>query len=230
MSGRFPGSHRNYVSFAARPPAAQGRDADQSRLRAALALSCLLHAAVLALPYLGERQPEYRFALKGTQRGPYIVNATLVFKGAPGFSGDPIPAEGENVPNSSVTALDAGPQVRPDDAGASGAGLLPIPSQTYFTTDQLSKRPQPMGMAELDPIETRAIIASGRIVLKLWITERGSVTRVDVESSNLPAIFTRAAVEGFKRLRFEPGQRDGQAVGTVLRIEVDYDDGRKPPE
>jgi len=230
MSGHYPPSGRPDASFATRWLTAQGKGADQSRLLAALALSCLLHAAVLALPYLGERHPEYRFALKGEKRGPYIVNATLVFQGAHGFSGIPVPAEGENVPNSSVTTLDAGTQVRPDETGGSGAGLLPLPGQAYYTTDQLSKRPQPMTVAELEPVEIKAIIASGKIVLKLWITERGSVARVEVESSNLPAMFTRAAVEGFKRLRFEPGERDGRPVGTVIRLEVNYDDGRKPPE
>ncbi len=230
MSGRHLPSGRPDAPSAAGWLTAHGKDADQLRLLAALAVSCMLHAAVLALPYLGERHPEYRFALQGAPRGPYVVNATLVLKGAPGFSGPPVPAEGEYVPKSSVTALDAGTEIRPEEPGASGAGLLPIPSQAFYTTDQLTKRPQPMTMAELDPVETKPIVASGKIVLKLWITERGSVSRVDVESSNLPPLFVRAAVEGFKRLRFEPGELHGRAVGTVMRIEVNYDDGRKPPE
>ncbi|HEY8070190.1 MAG TPA: energy transducer TonB [Burkholderiales bacterium] len=207
---------------------ATGRAGEDSRLIAALALSCLAHATLLFLPMLGARQQEYRTAIKGEQAGPYFVNATLVLKeGAHRFSGRPVPAEGENVANSSTTALDAGSQTRPEEPGASGAGLLPLPGQDYYTTDQLSKRPQPTAPADLDPSEIKPIVASGKLVLKIWISNRGSVARVEVESSNLPDLFIQAAVDGFKRLTFVPGERDGRAVGTVMRIEVIYQDGRE---
>jgi|CXWL01.1.fsa_nt_gi TonB family protein len=206
------------------------RDPGRPRLLAALALSIVMHVTVLVLPLLGERHPEYRHALKGSQRGTQFFNATLVMQGTPGFSGPPLPAEGENVPSTSITALDKGNEFRPEDPGASGAGLLPLPGLVFYTTDQLSKRPQPMAMADLEPAEIKGIVASGKIVIKLWIAASGSVVKVEVESSSLPSMITKTAVEGFKRLRFEPGLRDGQAVGVVMRIVVDYDDNRKPPK
>ena len=99
-------------------------------------------------------------------------------------------------------------------------------SVDYYTPEQLTKRPQPLAKADLDPPDIKPILASGRLILKLWINARGRVARVDVESSSLPEKFTRTAVEAFEELRFEPGERDGQAVGSVLKIEVDYEDGR----
>jgi TonB family protein len=207
---------------------APGRDGEKARLIAALALSCLLHASPLLLPLLGMRLPDYRVVVKGEQTGPYVVNATLVLKDAAHlFSGLPVPTAGEDVPNTSVSALGAGERIRPEDPAASGIGLLPIRGQAYYTTDQLTKRPQPLAKAELDPDEVKPIVASGRIVLKLWINGRGSVDKVEVESSTLPGLMAQAAVDGFKRLHFAPGERDGQAVGTVMRVEVTYQDGRE---
>jgi TonB family protein len=205
---------------------ATGRSAEESRLLAALLASFLLHLAVLILPLLGERNPEYRLALKGGQKMPYFLNATLVMAGEHRFSAETLQAEGETVPHASVPARADGEQLQPEQPSASGAGLLPTAALAYYTPDQLTKRPQPIAKPDLDPPEIKPIIASGKLVLKLWINDRGRVARVDVESSSLPENFTRTAVAAFQELRFEPGQRDGQAVGSVLKIEVDYEDGR----
>jgi TonB family protein len=217
MSGRFLPSGGRWAT---------GKSAEQSRLLAALLASCLLHLAVLILPLLGERNPEYRLALKGGQKMPYFLNATLVRQGAHRFSAETLRAEGENVPHASIPNRADGDQLQPEQPGASGAGLLPISSLAYYTPDQLTKRPQPVAKAELDPPDIKAIVASGRLVLKLWINHRGRVARVEVEASDLPEKFMRTAVEAFEKLRFIPGERDGQAVGTVLTIEVNYEDGR----
>ena len=122
----------------------------------------------------------------------------------------------------------AGEETRPALDRAVGIGLLPIPAPTYYTTDQLTKRPQPTAEAKLDTPETWPIIASGTIILKLWINERGDVISVDVEKTDLAEIFSRTAVEAFKQLHFDPGEINGRRVGTMMRIEVTYDDGRKP--
>ena len=80
------------------------------------------------------------------------------------------------------------------------------------------------------PEQIRPIIASGKIVSKLWISEFGAVADVTVEKSELPEVFSRTAVAAFKDMRFEPGQRNGQPVPTVMRIEVTYDDNRRKPD
>lgn len=230
MSGRFLRPERNYATFARGWLSGRGRDAERARLQAALAVSFLLHALVLILPTLGERQPEFRVAIKGVQRGSYVLNATLALKGEHQFSGIPVPAEGESVPESSTTGRKGVEPPPPEDPGASGSGLLPVPGFAYYTTDQLTKRPQPLARAELDPPELAPILGSGKIVLRLWIDDRGKAAKVEVISSSLPGTFTRATVAGFEKLRFTPGERDGRAVGTVITIEVNYDDARKPPE
>jgi TonB family protein len=123
----------------------------------------------------------------------------------------------------------ANEETHPALARTEGIGLLPIPAPTYYTTDQLTKRPQPTAEPELDTPEIGPVFASGTIILKLWISELGDVISVDVEKTDLPEIFSRTAVAAFRNLRFVPGELNGKRVGTVMRIEVTYDDGRKPP-
>jgi len=123
----------------------------------------------------------------------------------------------------------ANEEPRPAMNRTEGIGLLPIPAPTYYTTDQLTKRPQATGEAELDTPEIWPILTSGTIILKLWISELGDVISVDVEKTDLPEIFSRTAVAAFRNLRFVPGEINGQRVGTMMRIEITYDDGRKPP-
>lgn len=123
----------------------------------------------------------------------------------------------------------ANEEPRPALDRTEGIGLLPIPAPTYYTTDQLTKRPQPTAEAELDTPEIWPILASGTIVLKLWISELGDVIAVDVEKTDLPETFSSTAVAAFRRLRFTPGEIDGRPVGTMMRIEVTYDDSRTPP-
>jgi len=209
---------------------ATGKAVDQPRLAAALLVSCLLHLAALGLPALGERNPGYRLALKGEQKMPYFLNATLVVQGKHRFSAEALRAEGENVPHASIPYRSEGRQLRPEQPAASGAGLLPIESQAFYSPDQLSKRPQPLAKAELDPPDLNPIVASGKLVLNLWIDAGGKVTRIEIDSNNLPPKFVRTALIAFEQMRFVPGERDGRAVGTVLKIEVNYEDGRVLPD
>jgi TonB family protein len=67
------------------------------------------------------------------------------------------------------------------------------------------------------------------MILKLWISELGKVVEVEVEKSELPEAFSSAAINAFKQLQFTAGERHGLPVGSVMRIEVSYIDGRLPP-
>lgn len=229
MNGQFPPSvpppgsrFRRLTLWAADP------DSAALRLLAALMLSCLLHGAVVFLPFFGQSAIETRFALTGRQTPPHVINATLALAGERKFSFANVPAETESVPDLSAPDRPADEEQPPMQHRAEGADLLPLPAPAYYTTDQLTKRPQPVAAADLDAPEIRPIVASGKMVLKLWINEFGVVADVVVEKTELPEAFSRTAVAAFKGLRFVPGERNGQPVGTVMRIEVTYDDGRLP--
>jgi protein TonB len=209
-----------------RTPWSDDTDAALLRLLAALALSCLLHAAVVFLPYLGKSTIETRFALSARQKPAPVINATLAPAGEHQHSAANAPPRRDLVPDlpaaeQPADAAQPAPQPRTE-----GAGLLPLAAPVYYSTDQLSKRPQPLAAADLDAPEIRPLVASGRMVLELWINEFGVVTDVTVEKNELPEVFSRTAVAAFKALRFVPGERNGQPVRTLMRIEVTYDDGR----
>ena len=112
---------------------------------------------------------------------------------------------------------------------AAGIGLLPIPAPAYYTTDQLTKRPQPTSDPRLDVPEFGPVFASGKVILKIWINELGAVKTVDVEKSDVPEAIAATAAAAFGKLRFLPGEINGRPVGTLMRIEVTYDDGTRPP-
>ncbi len=228
MNGQFlpsippPGSGSRRLTPWADP------DSAALRLLAALTFSCLLHGAVVFLPFLGQSAAEMRLALKGKQSPPRVINATLELVGEHKYSVMNVPVATPIVPDPSAPDRAADEERPPTQQRAEGAGLLPLPAPAYYTTDQLTKRPQPVTAADLDAEAIRPILASGKMILKLWINEFGVVAGVVVESTELPEAFSRTAVAAFSSLRFVPGERNGQPVGTVMRIEVTYDDGRLP--
>lgn len=215
-------------------------DQDTALLRfcAALAASCFLHAAMLFLPYLGKSSQQPRAgggAAKNIPRGLHVTLRTLNIAGPTKFSVAPVtaPAPIENpIALALADHMDLNmdiAELQPAQNRSEGADLLPIPAPVYYTADQLTKRPQPTVSTDLDPPELLPIVASGTIILKLWISDLGEVSTVEVEKSAMPEVFSRQAVVAFKRLRFLPGERNGVRVGAVMRIEVNYLDGRVLP-
>jgi len=63
--------------------------------------------------------------------------------------------------------------------------------------------------------------------LSVFIDETGSVRRVDVETEDLPDPLKVAARDAFVNAEFTPGELEGRAVRSRLRIEVSFD-GRGP--
>lgn len=73
---------------------------------------------------------------------------------------------------------------------------------------------------------------SYRGVLKLYLDEQGRVERVEPdEDMALPGPLFETAREAFMAASFSPGELNGQAVKTVMRVEVEFDDGERalPP-
>jgi TonB family protein len=192
---------------------------DWKRLCAALLVSCLLHAAFAFMPYLGASKTGFRPAQPGrTQPGPSRVLSVRVIT-------ETEPA----APVADSAAAGAGAAEPPLQDRTRGIDLLPIPAPTYYSADQLTKRPQPSSAPRLDVPEMGPIFASGKVILKLWINEFGNVISVDVEKSEMPEAVSASAAAAFAKLRFVPGEINGRPVGSMMRIEVTYDDGTGPP-
>lgn len=202
---------------------------DSKRLVASLAVSCLLHAALVFMPYFGASRSTFQPAVQGGQKPKpaRAFDATLVLENRPAVAVAGVSAKEGSMADAPAKGA-AGEEPRPALERAVGIGLLPLPAPAYYSTDRLTKRPQPTAEAELDTPEIGPMFTSGTIVLKLWISELGNVVSVEVEKTDLPEIFSKTAVAAFTRLRFVPGEIDGRRVGTMMRIEIIYD-GRKPP-
>lgn len=193
----------------------------------ALALSCLLHAAIVVLPALGERSAPERAVARTTQSSPPVVTVSLVLTRKGEKTPMPIPPAESGIALGDTKSPGAADSRAPESKDRSeGAGLLPIPGPVYYTTDQLTKRPQALAVAELDTAATRSIIVSGALILRLRINEQGLVVDAEVEQNELPEIFAETAIKAFRQSRFTPGERNGQRVNTLMRIEVRYDDKR----
>ena len=189
--------------------------------------SCLLHAAVIAAPYFGASTTVNRAAGSGSGAGRSL-RAKLVTASAPAAAVAEIPAPPAS-PADSQERRPAATEPRAAAGHALGEGLLPVPAPAYYTTDQLTVRPQPTSQPTLLTPELGPSLPSGKVVLKLWITEFGHVASVEVERSELPAAVTAMAAAEFGKLRFVPGQRNGRPVGAMMRIEVVYFDGAALP-
>lgn len=198
MNGGFPRAFFTLGERAARPPGA-----GWNRLYAALAVSCLLHAALLLMPEFGTSAASRPVARSAPKPG-----AARAFE-----------VRLEQADASAATAA---------GNATLGSDLLPIRAPTYYRTDQLTKPPRPTSRPSLDVPRTVARSVSGKVTLKLWIDERGRVDLVEIESSNLPEAISGMAAEALGKVRFVPGEMDGKRVRTLMRIEVAYAGGRRP--
>jgi protein TonB len=89
----------------------------------------------------------------------------------------------------------------------------------YVPAHQLDRRPQILSHVE-PHFPALALVPTGRVVLRLYIDETGSVDAVAAESADRTGAFEAAAREAFAAARFLPGIKDGVPVKALVRLEV----------
>lgn len=167
------------------------------RLGAALAVSLLLHAAALDVL---ERLPRGWLAKEpftGTF-GPGALRASLRTATA----------------DAELTML---PGRSSDRAKPSRPEGLVVP-HAYYSTNLLDEPPQVR--VHVDPAFPLGAPDTGRVMLRLFIGTDGLVEEIVVEESEPPGIFERAAAQAFAAAQFTPGKIRGEAVKTLMTIEV----------
>jgi hypothetical protein len=203
-------------------------DRISQRLSLALACSSVIHLLLLFFPVSGTKAESMDSRSSSNAQAPGRLSVAL-----PTYNASRVWNELKLTP---ALALPNPPQPIPrlatPSAVKSGSGqigkaeLVPAPQVIYYPTSFLSIRPQPQTEAELDPPRVRSIVASGKVNLVIWINPHGQTVKIVVEAADLPSSFVTAATDAFVQLRFSPGELHGQRVGSVMRIEVTYDDGR----
>lgn len=145
--------------------------------------------------------------------------------------GAPVSASSEALGKAPVH----GPEQRPPQAQA-GAAATPVPKRAARTVAEADYLPRPL--LSLVPAATAPIpidyppiegdAGHYRAVLDLFIDETGHVRRVRAEGRALPAPLEEAARSAFMSARFTPGEVDGVAVRSLIRVEVSFDHHAAP--
>ena len=90
----------------------------------------------------------------------------------------------------------------------------------YYRTSELDVVPGIM--TRVVPEYPQLARSSGKVVIRLFIDERGTVERVAVLRSEPKGYFEASAQRAFLAARFTPGMKSGVRVKTQVTLQVDY--------
>ena len=93
-------------------------------------------------------------------------------------------------------------------------------SARYYRTSELDVVPGIM--TRVVPEYPQLARSSGKVVIRLFIDERGTVERVAVLRSEPKGYFDASAQRAFLAARFTPGMKSGRPVRTQMTLQVDY--------
>lgn len=128
------------------------------------------------------------------------------------------------------------PGIKASSAAAEKRGELPLVSSggsarsdfsTYYPAKAISRMPEAISNFEPHLPASEDNGTGGKLSVRLWINESGSLDRLSVLSSELPETFENAALAAFKQMRFRPGEIEGMPVKVWLDIVIEYADLRK---
>lgn len=95
-------------------------------------------------------------------------------------------------------------------------------SDIIYELEDLTRAPRPVSQrAPTYPPELRRAGISGTVVLMFIVRDDGSTSNITVERSDNPA-FEEPAIRAVRKWRFEPGEKDGKAVNTRVRIPIPF--------
>ena len=96
----------------------------------------------------------------------------------------------------------------------------------YVPREFLSLAPAPLSDIDVpfpDSVKGEFKIS---VQLALYIDEAGVVQRVRIDGPAPPPALEEAALTVFRQARFTPGEIDGQAVRSLIRVEVTFESQR----
>ena len=191
-----------------------------SRLLFALGWSLLLHVLLVVLTEFSG-SGRYITSATVTANSPAATVNLVVSRSGPAME---LPESDPATPLSpEVSTKDISPDFL--DKGDSRVEEPVRAEDTAFhPRNRLTKRPQPLGIVEIDGQNVPASDNAGKVLLELWIDKTGRVSLVTTLMTELTESGTKAMADGFRKLKFRPGEIDGRPVGTVIKIEARYED------
>lgn len=131
------------------------------------------------------------------------------------------PAQSAPRPNA------ASPRGRPGTLDTASVGAT-LPKPYYYPAAQLTERP--LALAAIEPRFPSGAPGTGRVKVRLYINDHGSVDAVDITDTEPAGEFEEATVQAFGQARFRPGYKDGTAVRSQLALEVRFGEPTPPAE
>ena len=131
------------------------------------------------------------------------------------------------IPAATLPEATAAPGLPDRSAGASGgADATPnaISLLGYYPASRLSRMPAAISLFDIQSPAGGDTGIGGKLTIRVWIGVNGGVDDLRILSSGLPAVYERAALAAFEKMRFAPGQIDGTAVGSWADIVIEYAD------
>lgn len=197
-----------------------------TRLILAIVLSAAVHTLLLlglGRYHLGVGVSHFPFESSGVLR-VRIVNL------APSEAPAPTQAPAEAPAVLSTPATSGGESVSPSASTDKAAAYAPLPlPETYYRTGDLDVRPQiKVRVMPVYPEIAALKNLGGRVIIRVFISETGSVDKVEVVQANPPGIFDDSAITAFRAAEFTPGMKGHKAVKSLMTLEVSYDGAEAP--
>lgn len=128
---------------------------------------------------------------------------------------------------------EAGPEPSPEQVAPEPAGAAtPVTEPgVYVPRALLSVAPVARGPVQLLWPQNWPLKASYTAILKLYLDDQGRVERVEADGgTTLPEPLFESARQAFAAAGFTPGQLNGRAVKSWIRVEVTFESETRPVE
>lgn len=106
---------------------------------------------------------------------------------------------------------------------------VPSPQVQYFESKELTRQAKPRGSVAFDTPDYAIMPEAGKVQIRMLINKFGIVDEAIIESSTLPEIFSEAVKRAFSRVKFDPGEIDGEAVPSQFQVEINYETNGTSP-
>ena len=122
----------------------------------------------------------------------------------------------EGVANQTLSP--PGPGMNPDRGI-----VLPPQEAPYFPSGSVDSKPYPKVPVVIPFPEGALPKQKIAAILVLYIGMDGQIDRVEVEQSELPPVFEKAALDAFRQASMQPAIKDGSPVRARMKIQVEFE-------
>lgn len=205
-------THAGCAGFCSVPP-------QQARLAAGLAVSAVLHLALVL---------SFTPAAPRSAAPAAPLQVELRREAAPETAAEIAAEQPADAPPTAPPA--AVPEEQPRQEPQPHAAVpdkpvgLEVPFDKYFTARELDIRAEQINDVDLVyPQRAYAMRTRGRVVLRLYINERGAIDHIAVLDAAPPGVFEESALTAARALQFKPAVKMGRDVKSQKTIEVVFD-------